>query len=42
MIAFAAALRLESGAPRDCAQRRGFSVRPRWDLAAVEAGNTAA
>lgn len=42
MIAFAAALRLQSGDPRDSAQRRGFSVRPRWDLAAVEVGNTAA
>lgn len=41
MIAFAAALRLQSGEPRSPAQRRGFSVRPRWDLAAVEGGNTA-
>ena len=37
MIAFAGALRLQSQVadPQNAVQRRGFSVRPRWDLAAV-------
>ena len=38
MIAFAAALRLRAGAAiQTSTERRGFSVRPRWDLAEVGA-----
>ena len=36
MIAFAGALRLQHGAKTETGPRR-FSVRPRWDLSALEA-----